>query len=328
MTPTRRSRVTAAVAVGTAAGAFAAAMALRPGAVPDLLYPLTAGRLFAQGTNPYVAMAGSPGADPPFDAPFFYPFTAVLALLPLARLAVPLACGIFIGVSSALLAWFITRDGLWRLHVFASAPFVVAATLSQFSPLLMLVGLIPAAGFLAALKPHLGLALWAGWPSRRGVASLAAFGVISVLVFPGWPLEWLDIVRHDATTGGVHVAPVFEWRWGGPLLLLSLTAFRIPGARLLAVMSIVPQALFFYDQLLLWLIPRTRRESLWLTASSQVAMILWYLLREPGASVVRSVAPFVILLIYLPALAIIWTQWRASRAPDRDPPPNGERPST
>lgn len=319
MTPTRRARAVAAVAVGGIAGGFAALMALRPEAVPDLLYPLTAARLFAQGADPYVAMAGSPGAAPPFDAPFFYPFTTVLALLPLAWLPVPVACGVFVGASSALLAWAITRDGLWRLHLFASAPFVVAATLSQFAPLLLLLALVPAAGFLAALKPNLGLALLAGWPSRKGIAVLAAFGTLSLLLLPAWPLEWLEVVRHDAATGRVHVAPAFAWRWGGPLLLLSVAAWRTPAARMLAVMSVLPQALFFYDQLLLWLIPRTRRESLWLTASSQLAMLLWFLLRQPGASVVRSAAPYVILLIYLPALAIIWKQRREPPAA----PPDG-----
>lgn len=325
MTPPRRYRALAALSVGSLAGAFAALMAMRPDAVPDLLYPLTAARLFLQGTDPYVAMSGVAGAAPPHDAPFFYPFTTVLALLPLAWLPVPVACGLFIGVSSAVVAWGVSREGLWRLHLFASAPFVVAATLSQFSPLLLLVALFPAAGFLSALKPNLGVALLAAWPSRRAFAGLAAFGLLSMLLLPSWPVEWLEIVRHDASTARIHVAPAFEWRWGGPLLLLSLAFLRAPAGRLLAVMSLLPQALFFYDQLLLWRLPRTRKESLWLTASSQLAMILWFLLREPGDSVVRSAAPYVILLVYLPALLILWKQRQAGQSTEPSPV---TRPST
>ncbi len=76
----------------------------------------------------------------------------------------------FFGLSSAALAYVITRDGLWRVHVFMSAPFVTAALLVQFSPLLMAATFLPAVGFLTTLKPNIGLPLLALPPdleSRR-----------------------------------------------------------------------------------------------------------------------------------------------------------------
>jgi hypothetical protein len=278
-------------------------MATRKGAVPDFLYPLTAARLFLQHANPYVEMSGSIGAPEPHNGPLFYPFTAILIVMPFAWLSGPVACGAFFGISAGLLAFLITHDGLWRLHVFAGASFVTAATLGQFAPLLMVIAFAPWAGFLAAVKPNLGLALFVRRPSWATIVGCFAFGAIAVALLPSWPTYWLDELRRGGSAARIHAIPFLQT--GGILLALAALAWRRPAGRLLLAMGCIPQALFFYDQLPLWLIPRTRQQSILLTACSQLAMVLWWLLREGGDSAVRSAYPYVIALLYLPALAIV-----------------------
>jgi hypothetical protein len=96
---------------------------------------------------------------------------------------------------------------------------------------------------------------------------------------------------------------------------------------MLLTMAVVPQSMFFYDLLMLWLVPRTRRESLLLTLSSSVGVVAWISwsawFREPYYFLAQ---PFAMAFCYLPALFILLRQpaeaalpawgaeWRAIRS--------------
>ena len=306
-----RHRIWTAIAIGLASGIFCWLCSLRPGSVADFSFPHSAARIFLDGQNPYLVM-GTGSEALAKETTLYYPFTAVIAAIPFARLPLGIASAVFLGVSAALFAFFITHDGLWRVHVFASSPFVLAALLAQFTPLVMLMAFTPAAGMLAALKPNIGLALFLRRPSIRAAVGALAFVGVSLLVFPTWPVYWLHALRADVTQTGVHVMPIREF--GGVLLLLSAISWKRASGRLLLVMSLVPQLLFFYDALPLWLIPRTRKQSIFLTACSQAAAFSWYLVLREGESVVRAAAPSVIWLIYIPALLLILWQWWQARS--------------
>lgn len=311
VSPTSRQRLTAALLIGLAAGVFAWLMTLRAGAWPDFGYPHTAARFFLDGQNPYDVMEGPPGSRAPFDQPFFYPFTVVVLILPFTYLSTSVACGVFFGLSSAALAYCITRDGLWRLHAFASAPFVLAATVTQFSPLLMLMAFTPWAGFLAAIKPNVGLALFVRKPTVHAVIGSLLLLALSIAVFPSWPIDWIESLRQsvgDAT----HRIPILQL--GGFLLLAAAVAWRTPNGRLLLTLSLVPQALLFYDQLPLWLIPQNRKQSVFLTGASQAGMVLWYISLGPDDNPILSAYPFVVPSIFLPALGLVlWQYWTSRR---------------
>ncbi|MFL5575705.1 MAG: hypothetical protein ACJ79S_07055 [Gemmatimonadaceae bacterium] len=299
----RSRRMAAALAVGVVAGAFCGLALARPGGAPDFLVFWHHARTLLAGENPYLhPLVLGPGRQ----APFLYPLPAAMLVAPFAWLPMPAAGALFFGLSSALLAYGATRDGWHRLLLFLSGPFVLAATLGQWSPLVTAAALLPWLGGAAMVKPNIGLAVAAYRPWWRGAAAAAALLAASLALLPRWPLDWLHLVR---TQHGIYHAPVAVG--AGALLLLALLRWRLPGARLLVVLACVPQMLFFYDQLPLWLLTRTWRESLLLTLASLVAWLGWVGTLHQGVVVnefIPAARPYVMLGVFLPALLIVLRQ--------------------
>ncbi|MFL5574577.1 MAG: hypothetical protein ACJ79S_01180 [Gemmatimonadaceae bacterium] len=304
----RAHRLLTAVAIGAIAGAFCGLALARQGGAPDFLVFWYHARTLLAGGNPYLhPLHVSAGRD----APFLYPLPAAMLVAPFAWLPMPLAGALFFGLSSALLAYGVTRDGWHRLLLFPSGPFILAATLGQWSPLVTAAAVLPWLGGAAVAKPNIGLALAAYRPTWRGAVGAFALVVASLALVPRWPLDWLHLV---GTQHAIYHAPVATF--GGVLLLLSLVRWRLPGARLLAVLACIPHMLFFYDQLPLWLIPRTWRESLLLTVSSLLAWLGWVATLRPGVvtnDYIPAAQPYVTFGVFLPALLIVL--WQRPRHP-------------
>jgi hypothetical protein len=179
---------------------------------------------------------------------------------PLGLVGVVAARAIFASISAGLFAYAITRDGFGRLPALLSISFVTAVELVQWSPLLAAGTLIPALGWVAVAKPNLGAAMAAHSSSKRALVIMIGGGVLltaaSFVVMPHWLRPWWQNVR----SAPHFVAPIM--RPAGFLLLAVLTRWRRPEARLLAVLACVPQTPTFYDHVLVFLVPKTTRESL------------------------------------------------------------------
>ena len=297
--PALRQRILVAIGIGIVSGVAAYLLHSRRGFWPDFVFPWAAARHLLAGRDPYTALPG--GLPEPYESPLLYPLPTVLAVVPLASLSLAAAGGIMMGLSAALFAFVVSRGGWHRLWMLASAPFVMAINLGQWSPLVAVAALEPSLGALVTLKPNIGLAVFAYRPSRRMVMGSSVVLLLSLIALPRWPIEWLYAVR--SLPG--HPAPILVMRGLGLVLLLAALRWRTPEGRLLLVTACVPQLLLFADQLPLLLVARTRGELVALTACGQIGFVVWFLTLRDGDLYVLKAAPFVLLSVFLPALVTV-----------------------
>jgi hypothetical protein len=304
---TSRDRLALAILTGVA---FAlVTIALRPYRFqPSDLGPLLdSARELRAGRDPYAAIGPGGTIGGPFR--LNYPLPAAIAIVPLSFVPLAVADPIFVGLGAFALAWVLVRhDAVGpRFLIFGSLPFIYALQTSQWSPLLTAAALTPAFGALLVCKPNLGLALLAGFPSRKTAVGCAVFGLASVIAFPWWPPEWL----RNLSQATHFIAPIR--RPGGFLVLLALWRWRRPEARLLVALACAPQTPQFYDTVPLFLLVETWTEGAVLTLLGYAAGAAT-LAGAPYASydVLMSVAGnWTTWLIYLPCTALVlWQQER------------------
>lgn len=302
--PSRSFRVAIAALAGAWGASLTFAFFSRPGFYGDFLAFWYAARAWLSGLDPY---AVTPSAAPYLvDDRFLYPLPSVIAMTPFAALPLAAAAAAFFGLSSSLLGYALARDRWDRLPLFLSFPYVMAASLGQWSPLVMAAALLPGIGFLNVLKPNLGLALTFARPSRAALIGGPALLVASLALDPSWPVKWIANLRGM----GGH-PPVLLTVWGCWLVLAALR-WRREDARLVLGMAAVPQLPMFYDQLPLLLAHRSRKQAMAAALLSHVGGLLWLRFQEPGQHPSANALPWVIFFVYLPAFVAVLRGSRSS----------------
>jgi hypothetical protein len=245
----------------------------------DLLY--NAAVQLIRGENPYPIATR-------------YPLPAVLLAVPFT--AIPLAPARLI--FDVLVGWGFVY-ALWRYRgTFAilavlSGAYLFAMLNGQTTPLMLAASLVPALGFLLAVKPNASAALWIARPSRIAVLGVSAFLLLSLLVLPSWPLDWWTALQQDNTD---LVPPVL--RPFGLVLLLAALRWRSPEGRLLLAIAFIPQNALPYELVLLALIPANLVEMGIYVAGSWIAVAV-------AADQTTASWPATLGAVYLPMLYLV-----------------------
>jgi hypothetical protein len=242
--------------------------------------------------------------------PLLYPFTAVIVGLPFTFSPLPDAA--FAAFGAAVFAWGLTSRSRYRYAWFGvlTPAFIYSVRMSQWAPALIGGTLVPAFGFLLACKPTIGAALWIAFPSRRALIGAIALALLSVVLYPSWPVGWI----HDLPAATHLRAPITFH--GGPLLLLALLRWRRPEARLLAALSCIPQTPELYESLPLFLIPATLGQGAMLAALNYGVVFGRGTVPTPADYVADTAltGQWMVWLLFLPCLAMVL--WRPNQFPD------------
>jgi hypothetical protein len=298
----RRERILLAATLGTLSAILGSNLQALHTHASDFAQVWYAARAFVHGENPYLLVGAGRAFDWPF--PLLYPMTAVITAVPFAAIAVRWANVAWVAVGTVGLAWGLTRERLWspKLFVFASFAYLEAAHVAQWSPLLCAAALMPSLGFVLAAKPTLGAALFAAFPNRRALIGMVAVVVVTIALFPTWPMFWvrgLQATRHMS-------APVTHVAAGGPLILLALLKWRRPEARLITALACVPQTTLLYEAVPLFLVVERWYEGLGLSILTIVAAVWTVPPQAAGYNAsLWATGDVIVLSLYLPCVLFV-----------------------
>jgi hypothetical protein len=319
--PSTQSRFGVALAIALVVGVFVYTLQSRHPEVLayDWTFHWRAARAVLDGLNPYLVVV--PSGPYPFSYYWFYPLPSVFMALPTAPLPAVWSSAISVAVASGLLAFAISRENFSRLPIFLSAQFMMGAAAGS-APAILITAVIawPALQWLVVMKPNLGLAAFAARPTWRAVWGTVVLCAAAFALEPAWPMFWLR--QLFAMKGGDthmvlgHLSPIMVP--GGVLLVLALLRWRRPEARMLFVLSLVPQTMTFHDVLPVMLVAQTFRQSLTLGLLSHGAFLLarTELTTETDVGVMfHNTAPLALWLMYIPALFLVLRRPNVGAAP-------------
>jgi hypothetical protein len=231
----------------------------------------------------------------PYDRPMqLYPLTCALFGLPFVWMRPEVAGGAFYGFSSALMAFGLSRHGYHRLLVFMAYPYWAGIIEAQWAPLIIASAFFPLLLPATLAKPQLGIPVAFTSLTKRGLLACLAVVALTFLVMPRWPWYWIAHFYKYERFIPLLVLP-------GPLLALALLRYRERDARLLFLMAAVPQR-WLYDPLILWLIPKSRRELVYTVGLSWLAGI-WRWYNHPHTF--TQIGRVIVLSMYLPMLVVV-----------------------
>jgi len=305
-----------AVAIGMACAIYSVVLLRRsPEWVSDFDQLWVAARTWRAGQDPYAAVAAQ------FPYPLFYPFTAVVFVLPFSLMPLAVARSLFVGLGAGLLAYAVSGRAWWMLWLFLGNNVRNALLTAQWSTWLTAAALLPWLGFVLAAKPSLGLAIFGSRPSRLGTGLAAALMVLSLVLWFGWPFPWWTVIHTSAESYRAPITRPFGW-----ILLLALLRWRQPGGRLLAFIACVPQTSALYETVELYLVCRTRAEVATLALLSYAVQLLEPELGNlPLADRITQQWPWLFGLMYIPALIIVLGPLRQRNATGAGSPPHALR---
>ncbi len=231
----------------------------------------------------------------PYDRPMqLYPLTCSLFGLPFVWMRPENAGGAFYGISSGLMAFGLSRSGFRRFYVFLAYPYWAGLITAQWTPLIVASTFLPFLLPATLAKPQIGLPVLLTKSTWRGLLTCAVVLAISFVLLPRWPWLWMGNFHLYARFIPLLVLP-------GPLLVLALLRWRSSDARLLFLMAAMPQR-WFYDQLILYVIPKSWREmSITVFLSWAVGVWRWYHIPHSFTQVGR----WSVIFMYLPLLVVV-----------------------
>jgi hypothetical protein len=216
---------------------------VRPGDF-ELLYAAAARLL--QGESPY-----------PLDAGWVpYPLPAVFLIVPFTAIPLELARALFdvlVGWAFVYALW--KYRGLYSLLALLSGSYLFSMWQGQTTPLMVAAALVPALGFLLAVRPQTSVALWVSRPSWMPVIGGAVFVAVTLAIMPTWPADWWMAMPADLSAWAPPILRPF-----GALLLVAALRWNLPEGRLILATALLPQTAVPYELVPLALIPASRGE--------------------------------------------------------------------
>jgi hypothetical protein len=255
------------------------------------------------------------GEDPyPLGTRWFpYPLPAVLLAVPFTVVPLGLARPTF----DVLIGWAFVY-ALWKyrgpfaLFALVSGTYLFAMGRGQTTPLMVAASLVPALGFLLAVKPNTSVPLWAARPSWTVILGVSLFLGLSLVILPSWPRDWWMALPPDNRE---LVPPLL--RPLGFVLLLAALRWRLPEGRLLFAIAFLPQSTLPYELVSLALIPANLVEMAIYVAGSwfTVAAAEQLHLSRGMAEWTATGWPVTLGAVYLPMLVLVLLRPSGRREP-------------